>query len=213
MRTSSLSFAASLATLAAGTLICASVAAQQVYRIVGPDGRVTFSDQAPADPKTRTAPALLKSNNGNGALLPFDLMQTSSKFPVTIYTSPNCGSCVSGRAYLASRGIPFTEKTVISAEDIEALQRLAGESLVPIITIGGQMIRGFSASEWQQYLDIAGFPTKSMLPRSWTYPAPTPLVAVERALPLAEPSVTRELSSPSPIPSTETSYNPANIKF
>ena len=41
---------------------------------------------------------------------------------------------------LSARGVPFTEKTVTSNEDVEALKRLGGTSSVPFLTIGGQQL-------------------------------------------------------------------------
>jgi glutaredoxin len=215
MRPVRASLLVAVAGLATASLLCTAASAQQVYRIVGPNGHVTFSDTPPADSRATLAPVVSVSTATNGAGLPYELRQASSKYPVTLYTSANCNACGSGRAYLASRGIPFTEKTVSSIEDADALRRLAGESVVPLITIGGQLIRGYSDSEWRQYLDAAGYPTKSVLPPNWTNPPPAPLVTAQRALPpaaAAPAAAVRRPSTPpaSPLPSAD---NPAGIKF
>lgn len=174
------------AVIAAGAL---TVQAQQVYRIVGPDGRVTFSDKPPTEPDAKVAPARTVPLPGQagGTGLPFELREVAGKYPVTLYTGPNCGPCGAGRALLSQRGIPFSERTVTTNEDIEALQRLAGDTSLPFLTIGGQQIKGFSDVEWSQFLDAAGYPRNSVLPASYR-PAPaTPLVAVQRpAAPAAE---------------------------
>ena len=121
--------AASLAGLMAAILAPAVHA--QVYRITGPDGRVTFSDKPPPEPSAKNAAAaptvpMQGAGSGNAtAALPFELRQVAAKYPVTLYTGPNCGPCGSGRALLASRGIPFSEKLVASNEDIDALKRLS----------------------------------------------------------------------------------------
>jgi arsenate reductase-like glutaredoxin family protein len=44
----------------------------------------------------------------------------ASRYPVVLYTGKNCAPCGLAAAYLAGRGIPFTEKTVVSNEDIDA---------------------------------------------------------------------------------------------
>src|SRR5687768_6477499 len=92
--------------------------AQQIYRFVGPDGRVTFSDKAPLDPAVKATKASAVSLPAGSGLeaLPFDLRQTASRFPVTLYSGPTCTSCAAGRALLSSRGVPFTEKTVSTIE-------------------------------------------------------------------------------------------------
>lgn len=203
------------------TVLAAQASAQQVYRIVGPDGRVTFSDQPPLDPRARAAPAGGSSNSAGGASsagLPFELQQVASKYPVTLYTSAGCNACGSGRAYLTSRGIPFNEKTISTPEDAQALQRMAGESMVPLLTVGGQQIRGYSDSEWGQFLDAAGYPSRSVLPSSWRNPAPSPLVALQRALPAAETARRNNppapvVEAPSATPPEAPADNPAGIKF
>jgi len=158
--------------------------AQQIFKIVGPDGRVTFSDKPPSDNngKAEAAKVTPISQSGGSDLgsLPFELRQAASRYPVTLYSSPACGTCASGRQFLMSRGIPFNEKIVQSREDIDALGRLAGTQSVPLLTIGSQQLKGFSDSEWAEFLDAAGYPKTSQLPPSYTPPAATPLVALEQ---------------------------------
>nr|WP_226986159.1 glutaredoxin family protein [Ramlibacter tataouinensis] len=202
--------------MAAATPIVAQ--GQQVWRIVGPDGRVTFSDKPPQEPNAKAAPAASGGSGGSGtAGLPFELRQVAGKYPVTLYTGTNCVPCGSGRAMLTSRGIPFTEKTVTTAEDAQALERLAGESSLPLLTIGGQQLKGYSDSEWTQFLDAAGYPKNSVLPASYRPPAATPLVAVQRpAAPTtaAPASNTANQRATVPAPSSGSSpSNPAGIQF
>jgi glutaredoxin len=169
-----------------GLLAAASfgVGAQQVYRIIGPDGKVTFSDRPPPDATAKAAtpagaaPAAGGGGSGLGAL-PFDLRTVAAKYPVTLYTGPDCGPCGAGRSFLEGRGIPYTERTVSTADDIEALKRLAGQARLPFLTIGGQQMRGFSDAEWGTFLDAAGYPKTSQLPSGYRNPTAAPLVAVQ----------------------------------
>ena len=190
--------------------------AQTVYRIVGPDGKVTFSDKPPVTASIVTATeAGTKAAGSNRPALPFELRQVVSKYPVTLYTSSNCVPCGSGLALLSSRGIPFTEKTVTSADDAQALQRISGENSLPFLSIGGQQIRGFSDLEWTQYLDAAGYPKASVLPPQYRRPVATPLVAIQKPAPAAQaqenqppPGSAEPLRTPA-----DSSSNPAGIKF
>ena len=156
--------------------------AQQIYRIVTPDGRVTFSDRPPADAAARAASAPVAPPGGSAAsdlgTLPFELRQAATAYPVTLHTGPECPPCQSARAMLTTRGIPFAEKTVTTNEDIEALRRLAGSPTLPVATIGGQQLRGYSEQEWAQYLDAAGYPQTSQLPPGFQRAPAAPLVAV-----------------------------------
>jgi glutaredoxin len=167
--------------------------AQAVYRIVGPDGRVTYSDQPPPADAKATQVGASGGSTAAIAQLPFELRQAASKYPVTLYSGNDCAPCGSGRNLLNARGIPYSEKTVIGDADGQALKRLSGESTLPFLTIGGQQIKGFSDTEWNQFLDAAGYPRQSRLPAGYQRPAATPLVA-SRAAPAAVD--TRETAAP-----------------
>jgi hypothetical protein len=194
-----------------------SAHAQAVYRIVGPDGRVTFSDRLPADAGNRPAAggATGTAAAPAGAALPFELRNVANRYPVTLYTGANCAPCGSGRNYLVGRGVPHTERTVTSAEDIEALQRISGGGSLPFLTIGGQQLRGFSEVEWSQFLDAAGYPRSSQLPGGYRNPAPSPLVAVQRPPAAGEAAAPapQQAEAPAPAPLAPPPPNPAGIRF
>jgi len=185
--------------------------AQQIYRIVGPDGRVTFSDRAPGESaKVTTVGA--GGTAANTASLPFELRNAASRYPVTLYAGPECGPCSQGRSFLNARGIPFTERTVSSAEDIEALQRLSGTPRLPLLTIGGQQLKGYAESEWTQFLDAAGYPKTSQLPGGYRNPAATPLVAVQPQQAPVAPAPQARAPQPESV-DTPAPSNPAGIRF
>jgi glutaredoxin len=161
------------------TLLLAAGPALAQYKVVGPDGRVTYTDRPPADASAKVTP--LGRNNSAVAPassgLPADLQRLSERFPVTLFTATDCAPCETGRQLLQQRGIPYTERQVISNDDVAALERTIGGRTVPALTVGGQALRGFSQSDWVSYLDAAGYPRESRLPRGWVPPAATPLVA------------------------------------
>lgn len=205
--------AGAVACVALGLLAATSVLAQGVYRIVGPDGRVTYSDQPPpTGASVRPAGAAAAGNTGN-TQLPFELRQVASRFPVTLYTSSDCAPCNSGRNLLTARGIPYAEKTVNSFEDTEALKRLSGESSLPFMTIGGQQIKGYSETEWTQFLDAAGYPKQSALPGSYRRPASTPLVAVKAENTAPAKASNAAPPQPAQVPVAPPVNNPAGIRF
>lgn len=207
-----------LLALAAG-LHASAASAQQVFRIVGPDGRVTFSDQPPPASSNARVTAAATDNSARAAAssaLPFELRKVAGQYPVTLYTGDNCGPCGSARSMLTTRGVPFAEKTVTTNEDAQALQRLSGESVLPFATIGSQQLKGFSDAEWTQFLDAAGYPKSSVLPASYRPPAATPLVAVSTpALPAAAAPGAARAAAPAPAPTTPVlpPDNPSGIRF
>ena len=183
---------------------------QAVYKIVGPDGKITFSDKPPAPSQQgKLASAGSGGDSGGSADLPYELRQVSSKYPVTLYTSSACSPCDAARSFLKARGIPFAERTVTTQADADALQRLAGDNTLPFGTIGLQKLRGFTPTEWTQYLDAAEYPSNSVLPKSYHFSPASPLVAVQKAAPAP-----KEPAPPpaNPTPSTSPS-NPAGITF
>ena len=198
--------------------------AQTIYRSVGPNGQVTYSDVPPASSETLSrgdAPNRAAAGPAQRVLiaelpdLPYALKQVADKFPVVLYASPSCAPCASGRALLTSRGIPFFEKTIGTFEDAQALQRLSGDTGLPMLTVGAQQLKGFSEMEWTQFLDAAGYPKRSALPISFRWPAPSNLVngpAVDATpQPPARPSVNR---TPPPVaPADPKQNNPAGIRF
>ncbi len=202
--------------IAAALLLVASsgAQAQTVYRIVGADGKVTFSDKPPANEQQGkiSTTGVGAAAAASGATLPFELRQVAGKYPVTLYTSADCAPCATGRSLLISRGIPFSERTVSSNEDIAALQKLSGQSSLPVLTIGAQRVKGFSDVEWAQDLDAAGYPKTSQLPASYRNPPASPLVSVQKpATAKADekqdaPVVPAAQAVPSP-------QNPAGISF
>jgi glutaredoxin len=211
---------AALAAFAVASALGAGVASAQVYRIVGPDGKVTFSDRPPPDAAAgKTQPVANGTGGGSStATLPMELRTAVGRYPVVLYTAANCGPCDSARRYLQQRGVPYTENTVSTREDAAALQRLSGSGDLPFMTIGAQHVPGFSEAEWAQYLEAAGYPQTSQLPPGYRNPEPRPLVAVQQrpATPAPRPAAappqpqSADAAPPSQGPSPN---NPAGIRF
>ena len=204
--------------LGSAALVGASVLvqAQTVYRIVGADGKVTFSDKPPVsgDQGKVSGVGVGAAGAALAGSLPFEVRQIASKYPVTLYTGQDCAPCSAGRSLLTGRGIPFSERTVTTSEDATAFQRLTGENSLPVLTVGGQRIRGYADVEWTQYLDAAGYPKSSVLPASYRNAAPTPLVALQAPI---EPKPTPKAAPvdvlPAPVTTGPTPSNPAGIAF
>ena len=189
--------------------------AQQVYRIVGPDGKVIFSDRPPSPSETNakvTAAAGSPLGSVSTASLPFELRQVVQRYPVTLYTGDNCSPCQSARSLLITRGVPFTEKSVTTPEDSQALQRLSGENSLPFATIGGQQLKGFSDVEWTPFLNAAGYPASSVLPSSYRQAAATPLVAVSAAPATIAPAAPERAAAPAAQPAPAAA-SPSGIRF
>ena len=168
--------------LPAALLCCAALAHAQLYKSVGPDGRVTYSDTPPAAARqleTRPLPA----GAASGAALPYELAQVAKAQPVTLFSADKCAPCDAARSFLAARGVPYAEKTVASNDDIAALRAAGGDAQLPLLTIGRSKEKGFEEGAWNTALTAAGYPKSSQLPASWRNQAPQ--AAAPRSAPKA----------------------------
>lgn len=180
------------ATLGLG--LWAASPAWAIYKIVGPDGSVTFSDVPPSTVQGKSVQSLNASggalSQNNVADFPTALRDAARKYPVTLYTAPQCDACDAAREFLQQRGIPFAEKTITTNADIKAYKALSGDSdRLPLVTIGATKLPvGFSSSNWDVALDAAGYPKTNVLPRTYVRPQPVALVP--------PPAVKKETSTP-----------------
>jgi glutaredoxin len=206
--------AAALAATAAAGLLAAGPALAQ-YKVVAPDGSVTYTDRPLVVPGAR-----VQTIGPSGTVLasptqplPAELRPVVARFPVTLYTGGDCQPCDAARQMLRQRGIPFAERTVNTEDDAAALQRLSNARTLPTLAVGQQVQRGWQDGEWANVLDLAGYPAQSRLPRDYQAPAALPLATPVRA---AEPA-TAPLPSASVAPAARPAIDPAsgqpNIRF
>jgi glutaredoxin len=160
-------------------LIAAGSAFAQ-YKVVGPDGKVTYTDRPQASSQGKATPLSTRGANAAAAPdanLPAELRQVAARYPVTLYTVASaCELCSAARQLLRQRGIPYAEKQVQGPEDTEALERISGGRDIPTLSIGSQTLRGLASEVWASYLDAAGYPRESRLPSTYQYRAATPIV-------------------------------------
>jgi arsenate reductase-like glutaredoxin family protein len=101
-------------------LLVTSLPARALYKVVQPDGSVTYTDRPPATTTARittmgrgaTAPAQADVS------LPIDLRQAVQRYPVVLFTSADCTPCDNGRRLLVQRGVPYTERRIVSEEGL-----------------------------------------------------------------------------------------------
>lgn len=148
----------------------------QSYKVVGSDGRVTYTDRPPLASGDKLSTVKTRGPSASAqAALPLDVREAAQRYPVTLYASANCSPCDAGRQFLQQRGIPYVEKSVVTGDDGAVLLRLTGSSDVPAITVGAQVVRGWSSEGWASYLDAAAYPRESKLPAGYQFATATPL--------------------------------------
>ena len=152
-------------------LLTANVQAEEYYRSIDQNGKVQYGD-APAKDAADVEKITSKAKPSADDSLPFEIRRANLKFPVTLYVGDGCGNgCTQAHDFLKKRGIPFTEKNLVTAEDISAFKKESGSNQIPVIHIGTDWITGFLENRWSQALDAAGYPKS--VPYGFTPPVKT----------------------------------------
>ncbi|MGH8673689.1 MAG: glutaredoxin family protein, partial [Burkholderiales bacterium] len=122
---------------------------------------------------------------------PFAVQQAKSKFPVTLYTVPNCQGCEAARKLLNARGVPFKEISLTDAAQMDEFKQAVGGNTVPAMLVGATVQKGFEESAYQRLLDAAGYPATGVVPsRSQSEPT-----AAAPGLPEVKPAAQPEQPS------------------
>jgi glutaredoxin len=134
-----------------------------MYKSVGADGKILYSDQPPTVGKVqktisyvnlpatplpesvrRYRDALEKSTKTR--------LSESQKSPegtqATILTAQWCAYCQQAKAYLAEKKIAYKEYDIDTQEGMQALVEFGGGSGIPVLLWHGQKIKGFSAAAY-----------------------------------------------------------------
>src|SRR4051812_18210858 len=99
--------AARLSLVLGAALLLAAGAVSAQFKVIGADGKVTYTDREPSQPEGKvTALGAKGAVQAAEPDLPFELRQVASKYPVTLYTTTGaCEPCVQARQYLKQRGV------------------------------------------------------------------------------------------------------------
>ena len=179
------------AFLGLALLLCVGSASAQLFKWKDANGKTHFSDKPPPPGAT---PAALKGAVGTAtANLPYALATAVRNFPVTMYSTKPCSGCDLGRSYLKTRGIPFSEITVSTAEDEAKLRSAGGDGNMPYFIVGSAKESGYLQSKWESMLNVARYPATNLLPLSYQH---TPAVAAAPVAPKAAQAVAAEPAEP-----------------
>ena len=155
--------------LAALALCLALGAHAQVYRWLDEKGRMHAGDTPPAD--ARNVEKVNVVRTPSEPVEPYALQVARKNYPVTLYSTPNCPLCDRARQLLTARGVPFSEKSVVTAQQVEELERIVGRNALPSIVVGTKIQDGFAEALYDAMLDEAGYPKKGALPARKQQPA------------------------------------------
>ena len=157
------------------------IQAGELFRWVDAQGKVHYGDVPPPDAaqiETKKFPDTAASDE----YLPYEARRAQQNFPVTLYVADSCTEyCNQARSLLSKRGIPFSEKKLVTQQDIDAFKALSGFDSVPALGVGKTFLKGFLAEQWHSELDIAGYPKTAPYRPPGALPASAPAAASEVA--------------------------------
>ena len=127
-------------------LLMAGTVQSEIYKWVGADGRINFSNSPPPEgnveivkPKPNTYQSRKLQNSGKGP----SSAKSGSHKRVIMYSAVWCGICKHARRYFKKNKIPFKEYDVETSSKGRSDYKLLRGRGVPIIMIGKKRMNGF----------------------------------------------------------------------
>lgn len=147
------------------TVLAAPAWAGTLYKSVGADGRVVYSDQPPAEgrvektlrfsevPSSPLPESVLRYREGleKGVEQRLAVAARAGAGTPRLFTAPWCGYCRQARAYLNEKGIGFSELDVETPAGQQAYAALGGGSGVPVLSWKGERLQGYSRASYDQF--------------------------------------------------------------
>lgn len=144
--------------------ISMTASADTVFKAVGPDGEITYSDKPPAD---RARANTLEFRNLPSSPLPAQVLRFREQLEksaegrisaahapragnVALFTASWCGHCKRAKAHLAAAQINSVEYDIESADGMRAFIGAGGSGGVPLLVAGDRRVQGYSPAAYEQ---------------------------------------------------------------
>jgi len=137
--------------------------ADTLYKVVGPDGKITYSDKRPIKgnvekkltfknlPRTQL-PASASSQSATGGTTKVTNNAKTISGQVTLFTASWCGYCKQAKAYLASQSINYREVDIETQDGMAEFSQAGGSGAVPLLMAGKESLQGFSPEAYDDLL-------------------------------------------------------------
>lgn len=112
----------------------------EIYKVVGADGKVSYTDKEPQTPGAKTEKLTIQTYQGTPSVSSLN----SAVKKVTILSAQWCGVCTRAKNYMKSRNIAFEEWDIDQSDYARAKMNELGAKGVPVILVGKQKMVGFS---------------------------------------------------------------------
>lgn len=166
MKNLKLSLSTLLFLLSFATIACA----QTLYKSIGSDGRVVYSDKPPIEgrlaktlkvedlPNT-ALPAgyeaelqrLRQSLNLNGNKTANATPNASASASLVLFTAVWCGYCKQAKAYLANKGVQHDSIDIDTPSGKSAFAATGGSGGIPLLVANGKQLRGFNTQAYDRF--------------------------------------------------------------
>ena len=141
-----------------------SASADSVYKAVGPDGEVTYSDKPPAN---RARTDTLEFRNLPSSPLPAEVLRfreqlersaqgriSAARAPragdVTLFTASWCSHCKRAKTHLAAAQINYIEHDIENMDGMRAFIGVGGRGGVPLLVAGDRRVQGYSTAAYDR---------------------------------------------------------------
>lgn len=139
--------------------------ADTLYKSVGPDGKVTYSDRPPASgsiQKTLSFENLPASPLPDSVLTYRKELQASlqkrlsgaaprTSSGVQLFTAAWCGYCRKAKAYLAEKNIRYQELDIDTPDGQQSFVQAGSASGIPLLLAKGKRVQGFSKGAYDAF--------------------------------------------------------------
>lgn len=140
--------------------LAGAVHAETVYKVVGPDGKTSYTDRPPADGKSATT---LEFADAPSSPLPESVLKYQAELlrsmksrgtpgapdaTPTLYSAKWCGYCKKAKAWLAAKNINYREYDIDTPDGARAYFEAGGKRGVPLLLVDGKRLQGFNADSY-----------------------------------------------------------------
>lgn len=138
--------------------------AETVYKRIGPDGEIIYSDKPPAGaersqtlefrnlPSSPLPPEVLRfreqlEKSAQGRIAAARAPRASE---VQLFTAKWCGHCKRAKAHLAASQVSYSEYDIEDIDGMRAFIAAGGRGGVPLLISGPHRLQGYSAGAYDQ---------------------------------------------------------------